>query len=62
MVIFSAERHIYEPCDEYSHCEKKSVCQLSGHTRLCQCISDYEDIDGRCVKGKLHYEWQPKKI
>lgn len=47
------ERHIYEPCDEYSHCEKKSVCKLSGHTRLCQCISDYEDIDGRCVKGSL---------
>lgn len=57
MVFFLVECYIYEFCDEYLYCEKKSVCKLFGYLRFCQCISDYEDIDGCCVKGKLYYEW-----
>lgn len=55
IVALSAERHLYEPCDEYSYCEKNSVCKLSGHLKLCQCISGYENINERCVKGNLLY-------
>lgn len=35
MVFFLVECYIYEFCNEYLYCKKKSVCKLFGYLRFC---------------------------
>lgn len=44
-----ANRHIYESCDQYAKCDKKSKCVSSDNETTCQC---YEEMDGHCIKCK----------
>lgn len=50
--MFSATRHLYQSCDEYSPCDRNSECRLLGFIKTCQCSYGYVDINGHCVKCK----------